>query len=102
FQLASGSLGALTFWISKPSTVSVVTGAGPSRRVTVDGGWHTLSWGSPKRAGTYPVHVTAVDASGNKASFDTLPFVRATSTLKSSAAPRSRAGAGETTPMTPP
>jgi len=37
FQLAPGSLGALTFWISKPSTVSVVTGAGPSRRVSVDG-----------------------------------------------------------------
>jgi hypothetical protein len=102
FQLAPGSLGALTFWISKPSTVSVVTGAGPSQRVTVDGGWHTLSWGSPKRAGTYSVHVTAVDASGNKASFDALPFVRATSTLTRSAAPRSGAGATETTPTTPP
>ncbi len=81
FQLAPGALGALTFWISKPSTVSVVTGAGPSRRVSVDGGWHTLSWSMPKRAGAYPVHVTATDSAGNHASFDALPIVRASSTV---------------------
>jgi D-glucuronyl C5-epimerase C-terminus len=81
FQLASGSLGALTFWISKPSTVSVITGAGPSRRVTVDGGWHTLSWGVPKRAGSYGVHLAATDSAGNHASFDALPIIRATSTV---------------------
>jgi len=81
FQLAPGSLGALSFWISKPSTVSVVTGAGPSRRVSVDGGWHTLSWGVPKRAGAYPIHVTATDSAGNHASFDALPIVRASSTV---------------------
>jgi hypothetical protein len=81
FQLAAGSIGELTFWISKPSTVSVVTGAGPSRRVNVDGGWHTLSWGVPKRPGAYPVHVTATDAAGNHSSLDALPIVRATSTV---------------------
>jgi hypothetical protein len=81
FQLAPGALGALTFWVSKPSTVSVVTGAGPSRRASVDGGWHTLSWGVPKRAGAYPVHVTATDAAGNHSSFDALPIVRASSTV---------------------
>jgi hypothetical protein len=98
FQLAPGALGALTFWLSKPSTVSVVTGAGPSRRVTFDGGWHTLSWGVPKRAGAYPIHVTATDSSGNHATFDALPIVRATSTV---AAPKRAAqSAGDTT--TPP
>jgi hypothetical protein len=97
FQLAPGSLGALTFWISKPSTVSVVTGAGPSRRVSVDGGWHTLSWGVPKRPGAYPVHVTATDSAGNHASFDGLPIVRATSTVPKRAAQ----SALETTPAQP-
>ena len=81
FQLAPSSLGSLTFWVSKPATVSVVTGAGPSKRVTVNGGWNTLSWGVPKRAGAYPVHVTATDSAGNHASFDALPIVRATSTV---------------------
>jgi len=81
FQLASASLGALTFWVSKPATVSAVTAAGPPKRVTVDGGWHTLSWPEPKRAGTYSVHVSAIDAAGNSSSFDALPFVRSTSTL---------------------
>src|SRR5258708_39892417 len=66
FQLAPGSPGALTFWLSKPSTVSVVTGAGPSRRVTVDGGWHTLSWGGPTRAGPYPGHMSRTGAAGNQ------------------------------------
>jgi hypothetical protein len=98
FQLASGSLGALTFWISKPSTVSVVTGAGPSRRVSLDGGWHTLSWGVPKRAGAYPIHVTATDSAGNHASFDALPIVRATSTVPK----RATQSAGDATPQPAP
>jgi D-glucuronyl C5-epimerase C-terminus len=84
FQLAPGSSGALTFWLSKPATVTAVTAvtaAGAARRVGVAGGWHTLSWATPKRAGAYAVHVTATDAAGNTAAFDSLPFVRATSTL---------------------
>src|SRR4051812_248749 len=81
FELAPGAIGTLTFWLSKPSTVSVVTGAGPARRVSLDGGWHTLSWPTPRRAGAYGVHVTATDVGGHKASFDALPFVRASSTL---------------------
>jgi hypothetical protein len=81
FQLAPSSLGSLTFWVSKSATVSVATGAGPSKRATVNGGWNTLSWGVPKRAGAYPVHVTATDSAGNHAAFDALPIVRATSTV---------------------
>jgi hypothetical protein len=100
FQLASGSLGALQFWLSKPSTVSVTTGAGPSRRLSLDGGWHTLSWGVPKRAGAYPVHLAATDAAGNHASFDALPIVRATSTVR--APKRATQAVLETTPQPAP
>jgi hypothetical protein len=101
FQLSSGPLGTLTFWISKPSTVSAVTGAGPSRRVTVDGGWHTLSWGVPRRPGTYAVRVSATDSVGNHASFDALPFVRATSTVKSRSAQSATRTAQDPTPSPP-
>jgi len=90
-QLQPGAAGALSFWISKPSTVTAVTPAGPPKRLTVSGGWHTLSWGTPKRAGAYGVHLTATDAGGNTASFDALPFVRATSTLAKPKPPRSKA-----------
>jgi hypothetical protein len=98
FQLAPGSLGALSFWISKPSTVSIVTGAGPSKRISVDGGWHTLSWGVPKRAGSYPVHVSATDSAGNHAAFDALPILRATSTIPR----RATQSAADTTPQSAP
>jgi hypothetical protein len=82
FTLASGSLGALTFWLSKPATVSVVTAAGRSKRVSMVGGWHTLTWKEPKRPGIYPTRVAAVDYGGNRTTFETLPFVRAASTLR--------------------
>jgi hypothetical protein len=77
FKLANGPLGALSFWLSKPATVDAVTAAGTARRVSMNGGWHTLSWGEPKRPGLYPVRVTAVDYAGNRTAFDSLPFVRA-------------------------
>ena len=80
FQLANGGPGALRFWLSKPAAVSVETAAGPARRLSLGGGWHTLSWPEPKRPGIYGVHVSAVDYAGNRASFDGLPFVRAVAT----------------------
>ena len=92
-QLQPGASGALSFWISKPSTVTAVTAAGPTKRLTVSGGWHTLSWGTPKRAGAYGVHLAATDAAGNTTSFDALPFVRATSTLTKPKPSRSKADA---------
>ena len=66
----------MRLWLSKPSTVTATTGAGAAKRVSLSGGWHTLTWGEPKRAGFYAVHVGAVDWAGNRASFDTLPLVR--------------------------
>ncbi len=78
FRLTNASLGALRFWLSKPATVQVNTAAGPTKRLALGGGWHTLAWPEPKRPGVYPVHVTAVDWAANRASFDALPIVRAT------------------------
>jgi hypothetical protein len=98
FQLAPGPLGSLSFWVSKPSTVSAVTGAGPSRRITVDGGWHTLSWGVPKRAGAYSIRVNSVDSAGNRMSFDALPIVRAAATVKTRSAQSTREGGPLSTP----
>jgi len=46
FQLAPSSLGSVTFWVSKPANISAVSAAGPPKRVSVDGGWHTLAWAS--------------------------------------------------------
>ena len=58
FRLTNASLGALRFWLSKPATVQVNTAAGPTKRLALGGGWHTLAWPEPKRPGIYPVHVT--------------------------------------------
>jgi D-glucuronyl C5-epimerase C-terminus len=102
FKLDTGSLGALSFWLSKPATVQANSGAGPSRRLTLDAGWHTFDWGEPKRPGIYPVHVTAVDSTGNKASFDALPIVRVVVAKKAPAKKRSIAAAPPATPAPTP
>ncbi len=75
FKLANAGAGALEFWLSKPASV-VVTAVGPAKRLSLAPGWHVLRWKLPKRAGIYPVHVTATDWAGNSASFDGLPLVR--------------------------
>jgi len=82
FTLANGALGSLTFWLSKPATVSVVTAAGPSKTVSMVGGWHTLMWKEPKSPGVYPARVSAVDYGGNRTTFEPLPFVRAAATVR--------------------
>jgi D-glucuronyl C5-epimerase C-terminus len=76
FRLDNAGVGQVRFWLSKPASVAVDTGAGPSKRLALDGGWHTLSWGEPRNPGLYPVHVSAVDWLGNKTSFDALPIVK--------------------------
>jgi D-glucuronyl C5-epimerase-like protein len=75
FQLANGGVGQVRFWLSKPATVVADTAAGPSKRLSLLDGWHTLSW-KPKRPGVYSVHMTATDWNGNRAELDTLPIVR--------------------------
>lgn len=81
FMLANAGVAQVRFWLSKPSSVQVLSGAGPEKRVWLADGWHTLSWNVPKRPGIYPVLIKAVDYAGNRASFEALPIVRATSTL---------------------
>ncbi|HEY5294749.1 MAG TPA: hypothetical protein VIJ70_04665, partial [Gaiellaceae bacterium] len=81
FMLANAGVAQVRFWLSKPSSVQVISGAGPEKRLSLSGGWHTLAWNVPKRPGIYPVQIKAVDWAGNRASFDALPIVRATSTL---------------------
>ncbi len=97
FQVANAPLGALRFWLSKPASVQVTSAAGPTKRLALDGGWHTLSWPEPKRPGIYPVHVTATDWASNRSSFDALPIVRASSAGKPTTA-NSRRTAGTATP----
>ena len=91
FQLANGSLGTLRFWLSKPSTVQANTAAGPTKRMSLGGGWHTLTWDEPKHPGIYSVHVSATDWAGNHASFDALPIVRATAAGTATAARKAQA-----------
>ncbi len=76
FRLAPFPAGALRFWLSKPATVTVSSAVGGTRRVTLDGGWHTLGWPQPRRPGVYGVTVTATGPAGNQASFSALPLVR--------------------------
>ena len=107
FKLATAPVGSLRFWLSKPAYVSASTPAGPSVRLSLGAGWHTLRWGAPKRGGFYPISVTAVDYAGNRASFATLPIVsvpnsgnrlasarRSAGTAPSSGAPAFAAGIG--------
>jgi len=93
FKVTNGSLGSLRFWLSKPATVTATTAAGPVKRVSLSGGWHTVAWPEPKRAGFYGIHVAAVDWAGNRAAFDTLPIVRAAATAPQPASRRSSAAA---------
>jgi hypothetical protein len=94
FMVTNAGLGSLRFWLSKPSTVQVVTAAGRTKRVAMNGGWHTLGWGEPKTVGVFPLQVTATDWAGNHASFQPLPFVRVTASSPS--ASRSTAAASPT------
>jgi hypothetical protein len=74
FQLANGAVGQVRFWLSKPASVRVDTNAGPTKSLSLLGGWHTLTY-APRSSGVFPVHVTATDWLGNRAQFDALPIV---------------------------
>ena len=77
FKLGTAGVGQVRFWLSKPSSVAVTSAAGPSRRLSLGDGWHTLAWSEPKRPGIYAVKLSAVDRAGNRASFEALPIVHA-------------------------
>ena len=74
FKLADAGVGAVTFWVSKPSTVRIAA-LGGVRGLSVAGGWHTVTWALPRRAGIFPITIHATDWAGNSASVDALPIV---------------------------
>jgi hypothetical protein len=92
FQLANAGVGQVSFWLSKPASVTAVTGAGPTKRLALLDGWHTLTW-TPRNGGVFPVHVTAADWRGNTTAFDTLPIVRVGAAAVTTNARRSTASA---------
>jgi hypothetical protein len=98
FKVANGGLGSLRFWLSKPSTVTAATAAGPSKRLSLGEGWHTVTWNEPARAGVYPIHVTSIDWAGNRSTFDALPIVRAAATGAKPKTARSTAAAPSPAP----
>ena len=91
FKLGTAGVGQVRFWLSKPSTVAVDSAAGPSRRLSLGDGWHTLAWAEPKRPGIYAVKLNAVDRAGNQAALEALPIVRAVAPAKPTAAKRATA-----------
>lgn len=76
FRVANAGLGQVRFWLSKPASVRIDSGAGPSRRLSLRGGWHTVGWPEPRRPGIYGVAVSATGWAGHSASFQALPIVR--------------------------
>ena len=76
FEIATGKLGAVRFWLSKPASVEMRSSAGSRKRLTLYGGWYNLGWKLPRRVGAYSVLVQARDWAGNSASFSDLPIVR--------------------------
>jgi hypothetical protein len=97
FIVANGGLGTLRLWLSKPASIQVTSAAGPTRRLSASGGWVTVGVNEPKRAGVYPVRLTATDWAGNHSSFDALPIVRVATTAAQSKVARKGSDA-ETTP----
>jgi hypothetical protein len=81
FKLADSASGAVHFWVSKPSTVRIAA-LGGERRLSVNGGWHTVSWKLPAHAGIFPVTIHATDWAGNAASANALPIVRVATPAK--------------------
>ena len=93
FKLDTAGVGQVRFWLSKPSSVTVASAAGPTRRLSLGDGWHTLAWPEPKRPGIYAVQLNAVDRAGNRAALEALPIVRAVTPAAPAAATRSTAAA---------
>ncbi len=100
FRLGNAGVGAVTFWVSKPSTVRV-SALGRDRWLSVSGGWHSVSWALPARAGIFPVTIHATDWAGNGATVQALPIVRVVSTPKKRHKPATRSTAAVATSLPP-
>ncbi len=75
FKLGGAGVGQVTFWVSKPSSVSI-SALGGVRYLSVSGGWHTVSWSLPKQAGVFPVTIHATDWVGLSSTASALPIVK--------------------------
>ena len=94
FRLADAGVGAVSFWVSQPSTVRV-SALGSNRWLAVTGGWHTVAWQLPAQAGIFNVTIHATDWAGNAASIEALPIVRVVSPPRPKA--RHKPGVRQTT-----
>jgi hypothetical protein len=101
FRLANAGVGGVTFWVSKPSTVRVAA-VGGLRTLFVAGGWHTVSFALPSRAGVFPVTIHATDWKGNSASVDALPIVHVSEPPKKPRKKPKRAVTSATSTTLPP
>jgi hypothetical protein len=101
FRLANAGVGGVTFWVSKPSTVRI-TAIDGLRTLSVAGGWHTVSFALPSRAGIFPVTIHATDWKGNSASVDALPIVHVSEPPKRPKKKPRRAVTSATTSTLPP
>jgi hypothetical protein len=101
FKLSNAPVGSTRFWLSKPAHVDAQSPAGPTRSLSLNPGWHTVSWPLPALSGLYPVHLSARDWAGNTAAIDALPIVRAAGISGTSATP-GQAGAPPAAPTPQP
>jgi hypothetical protein len=95
FRLADAGVGAVSFWVSQPSTVRV-SALDANRWLSVTGGWHTVSWALPAHAGIFPVQIRATDWAGNATTIEALPIVRVVS------APKTKRGRARQSPARTP
>ena len=98
FKLADAGVGAVTFWVSKPSSVNI-SALGGVRSLSVGGGWHTVSRALPSRPGIFPVSIHATDWAGHSARIDALPIVHVAEPPK---AKKKRRRRGSSPPPPPP
>ena len=85
FRVQPSSPGTLSFWLSKPATVTAYSPAFPATRLGLGAGWHWLTLPTPSASGVYPIELTATDWAGNRSSFEALPIVRVGGTTSASA-----------------
>jgi hypothetical protein len=84
FKLSDPGGPAVSFWLSKPGTVTATAGS-RTVRLGLGGGWHRLGFPLGRRAMLAPVHLTAVDYAGNRAAVDALPVVHAALAIRAPA-----------------
>ena len=54
FKLSNAPVGSARFWLSKPAHVDAQSPAGPTRSLSLNPGWHTVTWKLPGALGSLP------------------------------------------------